>query len=85
MSVFRGFIVKGTIEMQTRAQASGARLSPPKVMDQPVRPNSRRLRQLVHLSILNMEERIATPEAKEPLTDSHRQCHANQQDVGEHV
>ena len=60
--------------MQTRAQTSGARSSPPRAMDQPVRPNSRRLRQLVHHSILNMEERIATLEAKEPLTDSHRQA-----------
>ena len=57
--------------MQTRAQASSSRLSPPRVMDQPVRPNSRRLRQLVHHSI--MEERTATLEMKEVLTDSHRQ------------
>ena len=59
--------------MQTRAQASGLRSSPPQAMDQPVRPNSRRLRQLVHHSILNMEQRIATLEAKVILTDSHRQ------------
>ena len=60
--------------MQTRAQISGGHSSPPKAMDQPVRPNSRKLRQLVHRSILNMEGRIATLEAKEPLTDSHRQA-----------
>ena len=59
--------------MQTRAQTSGPCSSPPEEMDQPVRSNSCRLRQLVHLSILNMEERIATLEAKEPLTDSHIQ------------
>ena len=59
--------------MQTRAQASGSRSSPPKVMDQPVRPNSRRLRQLVHHSMLNMEERIATLETKEVVTDLHKQ------------
>ena len=38
-----------------------------------MRPNSCKLCQVVHHSILNMEERIATLEAKEALTDSHRQ------------
>ena len=63
--LIRSFIVRETVEMQTRAQGSGARSSPPKVMDQPVIPNSRRRCQVVHHSILNLEERIATLERKE--------------------
>ena len=57
--------------MQTRAQASNKGSSPQGELT--VRPNSRRLRQLVHHSILNMEQRIAALEEKEVLTDSHRQ------------
>ena len=59
--------------MHTRAQASGAHSPPPKALDQPLRPNSRRWRQLVHHSILNMEERVTVLEAKEALTDLHKQ------------
>ena len=59
--------------MPTRAQASSARSSPPKTLDPLVRPNARRLRELVHHSILNMEDRIVALEAKDVLTDAHKQ------------
>ena len=40
---------------------------------QPVRPNARRMQEMVHRSILCMEERIVALEAKNVLTDSHQQ------------
>ena len=59
--------------MQTRVQASGACSSPAKMMDPVVRPNARRLHELVHHSILNMEDRIVTLEGKNVLTSTHKQ------------
>ena len=56
--------------MQTGAQPSNERTAPPV---QPVRPNARRMREMVHRSILNVEERIVALEGKDVLTDSHRQ------------
>ena len=38
-----------------------------------MRPNPRTLRELVHLSILNMEEQIVSLQEKDMMTDSHRQ------------
>ena len=40
---------------------------------QPVRPNARRMREMVHRSILATEDRIAALEEKEVLTESHKQ------------
>ena len=59
--------------MQTRAQAANSRPSPER-MATGSGSNARRLRDLVHCSILNMEERIAVLEAKELLTEAHRQA-----------
>ena len=59
--------------MQTRAQASSARSSPPKMPDPVVRPNARILRELVHHSILCMEDRIVVLEGNEVLTGAHKQ------------
>ena len=59
--------------MQTRAQASNARQSPPERLDPLVRPNAWRLRDMVQDSTLGMEERIAALEAKDVLTNSHWQ------------
>ena len=76
-SAFGGFTVRERIKMQTRAQASGARSSPAKMMDPVVRPNARRLRKLAHHSILNMEDRIIALEGKDVLTDTQAVSHAN--------
>ena len=56
--------------MQTRAQEFSACSLPPEMLVPPVRPNACRLCQLVHRSILNMEER----ETKNVLTELHRQA-----------
>ena len=58
--------------MQTRAHACNAHSSISKMLDPPLRPNTRRMQDMVHHSILGMEGRIETLEAKEVLTDSHR-------------
>ena len=63
------WIYSNRIKMQTRAQASGALSLPPKIPDPVVKPNARRLRELVHHSILNMEDRIVALEEKDVLTD----------------
>ena len=59
--------------MQTRAQASNARQSPPERLDPLVRPNAWRMRDMVQDSTLGMEERIAALEANDVLTNSHWQ------------
>ena len=61
--------------MQTRSQSANTHASPARmpVPPVPVRPNARRLRDLVHHSILNMEERIAALEKHDVLTDAHKQ------------
>ena len=64
--------------MQTRAQgsgaqASGARSSPPKMQDPVVRPNAHRVRELLHHSILNVEDCTSALEANNVLTDAHKQ------------
>ena len=60
--------------MQTRAQAATNARSSPERMAPPVRSNARRLRDLVHNSILKMGERIADLEAKDVWNESHRQA-----------
>ena len=58
--------------MQTRAQTANARSSPERLAPA-VRPNARRLREMVHHSILNMEERIAALEECDVMTESRKQ------------
>lgn len=40
---------------------------------QPVRPNAQRMQDMVHYSILSKEKQIVALEAKDVLTESHRQ------------
>ena len=40
---------------------------------QPMRPNARRMQEMVHQSVLTTKERIAALKAKDVLTDSYRQ------------
>ena len=59
----------------TKSQTASMHTSPwpvrPESM-QSVRPNARRMREMVYRSILGMEERIAALLANDVLTDSHR-------------
>ena len=66
------------MKMMTRAHARAPPTGvPPETLEPPVRPparpNFRRRRQMVHQSILNMERQIVALEAKEVLTELHRQ------------
>ena len=63
--------------MPTRSQTANVRTSPLPARLEPMqlmRLNTCRMREVVHLSILGMEERIVALEARDILTDSHRQA-----------
>ena len=72
------FVARIKVKMTTRAHTRPPPTEvPPETTEPsvrlPVRPNPCRRRQMVHLSILNMERQIVALEGREVLTEVHRQ------------